>query len=203
MKSNFAENLQRLRMEKGYTQQQLAKLVCVDRSSITRWEKGNRVPDLILLARLADCLGVEPSALLHEADLDSRIPVIIMVDDEKAILAGNMKILCETVHDAEITGFSKPSEALRFVQYNHVDIAFLDIAMGRTSGIDLCERMTEINPKLNVVFLTAYPEYSLQSWDTHACGFLVKPLDPEDIKKQLSKLRYPVSGLTLAEQDGI
>ena len=92
---------------------------------------------------------------------------------------------------------------MRFVQYNHVDIAFLDIAMGRTSGIDLCERMTEINPKLNVVFLTAYPEYSLRLWDTHACGFLVKPLVPEDIKKQLSKLRYPVSGLKLAEQDGI
>ena len=152
MKSNFAENLQRLRMEKGYTQQQLAKLVCVDRSSITRWEKGNRVPDLILLARLANCLGVDPSALLVEGDLDSRIPVIIMVDDERAILAGNMKILCEAVGDAEVTGFSKPSEALRFVQYNHVDIAFLDIEMGRTSGIDLCERMTEINPKLNVVF---------------------------------------------------
>jgi two-component SAPR family response regulator len=126
-----------------------------------------------------------------------------MVGDEKAILAGNMKIRCETVHDAEVTGFSKPSEALRFVQYNHVDIAFLDIAMGRTSGIDLCERMTELNPKLNVVFLTAYPEYSLRLWDTHACGFLVKPLVPEDIKKQLSKLRYPVSGLTLAEQDEI
>ena len=203
MKLNFAENLQRLRTEKGYTQQQLAKLVCVDRTSITRWETGSRVPDLILLARLADCLGVDPSALLHEGDPDARIPAIIMVDDERAILAGNMKILCETVHDAEITGFSKPSEALRFVQYNHVDIAFLDIAMGRTSGIDLCERMMEINPKLNVIFLTAYPEYSLQSWDTHACGFLVKPLVSEDIKKQLSKLRYPVSGLTLAEQDGI
>ena len=203
MKRNFAENLQRLRMEKGYTQQQLAKLVCVDRSSITRWETGSRVPDLILLARLADCLGVDSSVLLNEAYPDSRLPVIIMVDDEKTILAGNMKILCETVHDAEVTGFSKPSEALRFVQYNHVDIAFLDIAMGRTSGIDLCERMTEINPKLNVVFLTAYPEYSLQSWDTLACGFLVKPLVPEDIKKQLSKLRYPVSGLKLAEQDGI
>ena len=69
---------------------------------------------------------------------------------------------------------------MRFVQYNHVDIAFLDIAMGRTSGIDLCERMTEINPKLNVVFLTTYPEYSLRSWDTHACGFLVKLLVPEE-----------------------
>ena len=202
MKDYFADNLQRLRVEKGYTQQQLAKLVCVDRSSITRWEKGNRVPDLILLTRLAGCLGVEPSDLLKEADLGSRIPAIIMVDDEKAILAGNLRILCETIPGAEITGFSKPSEALRFVRFNHVDIAFLDISMGKTSGFDLCEQMIEINPKLNVVFLTAYPEYSLQSWDTHACGFLVKPLVAEDIKKQLSKLRYPVSGLTLTERDG-
>ena len=201
MREYFAENLQRLRVEKGYTQQQLAKLVCVDRSSIARWEKGSRLPDLILLTRLAGCLGVAPSALLWEADLNSRLPVIIMVDDEKTILAGNMRILCETIPEAEVTGFSKPSEALRFVRFNHVDIAFLDISMGKTSGLDLCEQMIEINPKLNVVFLTAYPEYSLQSWNTHACGFLVKPLVSEEIKRQLSKLRFPVSGLALTEQD--
>lgn len=201
MREYFAENLQRLRVEKGYTQQQLAKLVCVDRSSIARWEKGSRIPDLILLTRLAGCLGVAPSALLWEADLNSRLPVIIMVDDEKTILAGNMRILCETIPVAEVTGFSKPSEALRFVRFNHVDIAFLDISMGKTSGLDLCEQMIEINPKLNVVFLTAYPEYSLQSWNTHACGFLVKPLVSEEIKRQLSKLRFPVSGLALTEQD--
>ena len=201
MKDNFAENLQRLRIEKGYTQQQLAKMVCVDRSSITRWENGSRVPDLILLTRLAACLNVDTSVLLQKEDQDYRIPVIIMVDDEKTILAGNMRIICETVPDAEITGFSKPSEALRFVRYNHVDIAFLDIAMGKTSGIELCEQMIEINPKLNVVFLTAYPEYSLESWSTHACGFLLKPLVPEDIRKQMTKLRYPVSGLAFTEQD--
>ena len=103
---------------------------------------------------------------------------------------------------AEEMGFSKPSEALHFVRFNHVDIAFLDISMGKTSGLDLCEQMIEINPKLNVVFLTAYPEYSLQSWNTHACGFLVKPLVSEEIKRQMSKLRFPVSGLALTEQDG-
>ena len=73
--------------------------------------------------------------------------------------------------------------------------------MGKTSGIELCEQMIEINPKLNVVFLTAYPEYSLESWSTHACGFLLKPLVPEDIRKQMTKLRYPVSGLAFTEQD--
>ena len=202
MKEYFAENLQRLRIKNGYTQQQLAKLVCVDRSSITRWENGSRVPDLILLSRLADCLGVAPSVLLQEANLDSRIPVIIMVDDESTILAGNMKILCGMFPDAEVTGFLKPSEALDFVRFNHVDIAFLDIAMGKVSGIELCEKMTEIKPGLNVIFLTAYPEYSLQSWETNACGFIVKPLVPEDIKKQLARLHHPVSGLILTEQDG-
>lgn len=190
-----------MRTERGYTQQQLAKLVCVDRSSIARWESGTRVPDLILLARIADCLEVEPSALLLDEDLDSRIPTIIMVDDERAILAGNMGIVCETIPAAEVTGFLKPSEALRFVRFNHVDIAFLDIAMGKTSGIDLCEQMIEINPRLNVFFLTAYPEYSLRSWETHACGFLVKPLVPEDLRKQLRRLRHPVSGLSLTEQE--
>ena len=200
MEDHFAENLQRLRTERGYTQQ-LAKLVCVDRSSIARWESGTRVPDLILLARIADCLEVEPSALLLDEDLDSRIPTIIMVDDERAILAGNMGIVCETIPAAEVTGFLKPSEALRFVRFNHVDIAFLDIAMGKTSGIDLCEQMIEINPRLNVFFLTAYPEYSLRSWETHACGFLVKPLVPEDLRKQLRRLRHPVSGLSLTEQE--
>ena len=124
-----------------------------------------------------------------------------MVDDERAILAGNMGIVCETIPAAEVTGFLKPSEALRFVRFNHVDIAFLDIAMGKTSGIDLCEQMIEINPRLNVFFLTAYPEYSLRSWETHACGFLVKPLVPEDLRKQLRRLRHPVSGLSLTEQE--
>ena len=119
---------------------------------------------------------------------------------EKAVLAGNMRILCEMFPDAEVTGFSKPSEALDFVRFNHVDIAFLDIAMGKTSGIDLCKQMTEIKPELNVVFLTAFPEFSLESWDTQACGFLVKPLIPEDIRKQLSRLRYPVSGLIMKGQ---
>ena len=202
MKEGFAENLRRIRIEKGYTQQQLAKLVCVDRSSITRWESGSRVPDMILLTRLSQCLGVDPSVLLQKSDADSRIPVIILVDDEKTTLAGNMRILCEIFPDAEITGFTKPSEALDFLRFNHVDIAFLDIAMGKTSGIDLCEQMTAIKPKLNVIFLTAYPEYSLKSWDTNACGFLVKPLVPEEVIKQLNKLRYPVSGLIPMELDG-
>ncbi len=201
---NLAENMRRLRQEKGYSQQQLARMVCVDRSSIARWESGLRVPDLILLSRLAGCLGVDLSVLLQETETDmaSRLPVLIMLDDEKSLLDGNMRVLSDTLPGAEITGFTKPSEALSFVRFNHVDIAFLDIEMGRVSGLDVCDQMTEIDPALNVIFLTAYPEYSLRAWESHACGFLLKPLIPEDIRKQLTMLRHPVSGLMQTRRAG-
>lgn len=188
MSDHFSDNLRRLRMEKGYTQQQLASRVFVDRSSVARWESGSRVPDLILLRRLAECLGVEPSALIKGVDMKKRVLVIIMVDDEKSILNGNLKVLGEMLPDAEITGFTRPSEAIRFVRANAVDLAFVDIELGKISGFDLCEQIIRINPEMNVIFLTAYPDYSLQAWKTHACGFLVKPLVEEDIRLQLSLL---------------
>ena len=188
MSDHFSDNLRRLRMEKGYTQQQLASRVFVDRSSVARWESGSRVPDLILLRRLAECLGVEPSALIKGVDMKKRVPVIIMVDDEKSILNGNLKVLGEMLPDAELTGFARPSEAIRFVRANAGVLAFVDIELGKISGFDLCEQIIRINPEMNVIFLTAYPDYSLQAWKTHACGFLVKPLVEEDIRLQLSLL---------------
>ena len=42
------------------------------------------------------------------------------------------------------------------------------------------------------MFLTAYPDYSLNAWNTGASGFLLKPLTPEGVREQLKKLRYPV-----------
>jgi two-component SAPR family response regulator len=44
-----------------------------------------------------------------------------------------------------------------------------------------------------VVYLTAYPDYSLDAWDTGARGFMVKPLTPEGVRMHLKKLRFPLS----------
>jgi two-component SAPR family response regulator len=122
-------------------------------------------------------------------------PVIIMVDDEKLMLRGNIPVLAKVIPDAQIIGFNKPSEAVAFVKENHVSIAFLDIEMGRVSGLDLCRELLAINPRINVIFLTAYTTYSLDAWETGASGFLMKPLTIEGVQKQLSKLRYPVPEL--------
>ena len=74
---------------------------------------------------------------------------------------------------------------------NRIALAILDIELGTASGFDLCRTLLEINPRTNVVYLTAYPDHSLEAWDTEASGFMVKPLTPEGVRRQLRKLRYP------------
>jgi transcriptional regulator with XRE-family HTH domain len=193
--SFFSETLRNLRTERNLSQQQLAQQLYVNRSSIANWESGRRVPDLILMTRLAHILDVDISVLANAASTGSSSPEVIIVDDESILLAGAIPILSEAMPDATITGFMKASEAIDYARDNRISIAFLDIELGSSSGIDLCYTLMDINPLTNVIFLTSYPDYALKAWNTTACGFLVKPLHIEDVNKQLEKLRYPITGV--------
>ncbi|MBR3017867.1 MAG: response regulator [Clostridia bacterium] len=194
MTVSFADRLRQFRTEKGLSQQQLAVKMMVDRSSIARWENGTRSPDITLMPRLAECLSVDVSDLLNDGSGANVIPRIILVDDEKPNLAGGLRVLCETLPGAEITGFLRPSEALMFAKSNPVNLAILDIELGRSNGFDLCEKLTALHPETNVVFLTAWPEHSLKAWKSDACGFLVKPLMPDDVLQIIPKLKHPLPG---------
>ena len=193
MNTLFAETLKKLRKEKGLSQIQLGSKLFVNGSTVTRWENGSRLPDAAMITRLARVLEVDVGTLLSAAAESDEAPNIIMVDDNKAILAYNLLVLEEVIPDAQAAGFSRPREAVEYAKMNRVDVAILDIELGTASGLDLCRTLLEINPRTNIVFLTAYADYSLDAWKTEASGFLLKPLTAEGIKEQLKKLRYPFS----------
>ncbi len=189
----FADALRKLRMKKGLTQIQLASLMFVNKATISKWESGNRLPDAAMITRLARILDVDVGTLLSTVAESDESLNIIMVDDNKAILSYNLLILEEVAPNAMIAGFNWPQEAIEYAKVNRIDLAILDIELGTASGLDLCHALLKINPGTRVVYLTAYPEYSLDAWDTDACGFMVKPLTPEGVRRQLKKLRYPFS----------
>ena len=192
MTTRFSKILKMLRTEKGISQIQLAELLFVDRSVISRWESGNRIPDNMMIARLAKLLDVDINFLLNAAAESDESPKVILVDDTKIILKGGIPILEQVMPNAMIAGFTRPSEAVEYSKANQIALAFLDIELGKTSGLDLCHTLLEINPRTNVVFLTAYVGYAFDAWSTGACGFMRKPLTPESVRDQLKKLRYPV-----------
>lgn len=193
MSTIFAETLKSLRTQKGLTQLEMAEQLFVTRSTVARWENGSRLPDAAMINHLSKCLNVDANILLNTADMDEESPNVIMVDDRKIILTGGLPVLEEVMPNATVTGFTRPSEAIEYARANRVALAFLDIEMGKTSGIDLCQTLIEINPFTNVVFLTAYSEYAIDAWDTAASGFMLKPITPDGVRKQLKTLRYPFS----------
>ena len=189
----FADTLRKLRIQKGLTQSQLANLMFVNKATISKWESGSRLSDAAMIIRLAEVLRVDVKKLLSATAEINESFNIIMVDDNKVILSYNQLILEEVAPNAAIASFSRPQKAIEYAKKHRTDLAFLDIEMGVISGFDLCRELLEINPCTKVVYLTAYPEYSLNAWGTDACGFMVKPLITEDVRRQLKKLRYPFS----------
>jgi CheY-like chemotaxis protein len=175
--------------------QQLADRLHVERPSVANWEAGRRVPDATLVLQIAEALGTDAAVLLSTEEKSEDPPNVLLVDDESIILEGGLPILRQALPGAKVFGFTKPSQAVDFVRNHPVSLVFLDIELGRVSGLELCRELIRLRPRVNVIYLTAFQEYAFNAWDTGASGFLLKPLDVEAVRRQLLHLRYPVGGL--------
>ena len=196
MKNAFSRILKQKRNEKGISQEILAQKLFVTKSAVSYWESGSRIPDNKTIIKIAECLDIDATILLNTVANDDASHNIIIVDDNKPILKGGMSVLKEVLPNANIVGFSVPHKAVEYAKENRIELAFLDIEMGMISGLDVCKELLEINPNTNVVYLTAYKDYSFDAWQTGACGFMEKPLTPDKVREQLSRLRYPFLGGT-------
>jgi len=196
MSKSFADTLKQIRTEQGLSQQQLADKLFVDRSSVANWESGRRVPNALLITRIAETLGVEIGTLMTSVNEEQEArPRVIVLDDEKIILRGEMATLEKAMPNALISGFTNPDDAITYAKSNNIRIIFSDIEMGAVNGIELSKEFLKINPRTNIIFLTAYADYSMDAWTTGASGFMVKPITEESLRKQLEHLRYPVNRL--------
>ena len=69
--SSFGEKLKKLRIEKGWTQEQLAHHLHTSKQVISRYENGQRTPKITVAQEYANVLGVPLSYLLDAPDLES------------------------------------------------------------------------------------------------------------------------------------
>lgn len=192
MNSEFSKILKKKRYEMGISQETLAKKLFVTKAAVSNWEKGNRIPDIDMVIKIAKCLDIDISVLMSDGN---ETPNVIIVDDDMIILKGSIPIIKSVIPNASVIGFTHPSKAIEYAKNNKVALAFLDIELGNTSGLELCSTLLEINPRTNVVFVTAYSNYSLDAWGTRAVGFILKPITAESVSEMVKRLRYPLKGV--------
>ncbi len=80
------------------------------------------------------------------------------------------------------------SAVLDFTKFRP-DVAFVDIDLNGESGLECAKVLTELNPKLKIIFATAHSEYMANAFEIYAFDYLAKPFDVERVVKTLSRIK--------------
>jgi two-component system LytT family response regulator len=133
---------------------------------------------------------------------------VIIVDDEAASRK-TLRERCAMEKDIEVVGeYADAETALAALPQQEPDLIFLDVKMGKLSGMQLAQALEPGNGPL-VVFVTAFDRYALQAFEVNAADFLLKPFDRERFRTTLRRVRercaarssasYQIAAATLAE----
>lgn len=117
---------------------------------------------------------------------------VILVDDEPLSLQLLEKKLSGIEDIKVVAAYSNAESALQHLKEIDFQVAFLDIEMVGLSGLDLAEIISEYNPGIHIVFVTAYREYAVQAFELNSIDYLLKPVMKERLDKTIARLREQI-----------
>jgi two-component system LytT family response regulator len=97
---------------------------------------------------------------------------VMIVDDEAPARAVLAEYLADYAQFRVVAECANGYEAVKAYAEHRPELLFLDIQMPKLDGFEVLELL---DPKPNVVFVTAYDEYALRAFEVHAIDYLLKP----------------------------
>ena len=113
----------------------------------------------------------------------------IAVDDEIYMLETLEEAVAASAEIEHVEAFSSCAAALEYAAGNPIDIAFLDINMRGIGGLGLAERLIQLQPRCKIIFCTGYEKYAVSAFQLHASGYLMKPITPEAVQREIDHIK--------------
>jgi DNA-binding LytR/AlgR family response regulator len=115
------------------------------------------------------------------------MPSALIAEDEPMLAAQLRARLADAWPELGIVGPAQNGdEALLLARTHQPDIAFLDIRMPGTSGLEVARTLAGT---LHVVFVTAYDEYAVAAFEEGAVDYLLKPVASDRLAKVVVRLK--------------
>ncbi len=108
-------------------------------------------------------------------DDDREFADSLRTDTEKCMAATGLKSEIDVYYDGESLLASETS----------YDLCFLDCQMPGIDGIELGKKLTEDDPGVTVVFITAYTDYLFDSYDVNHLKYILKPVTEAMLEKTI------------------
>jgi len=109
----------------------------------------------------------------------------LIVDDESPARERLRRLLDEIDEVAVIGEASNGREALDLCARLDPDVVLLDVRMPGMDGIEAARHLNAFDEPPAVIFTTAHDEHALEAFETHAVGYLLKPVRKEKLARAL------------------
>lgn len=108
-----------------------------------------------------------------------KIKTIIIDDERKAIsiLKNKLERYCPNIE--LIAETQDPKKGIELINKHKPDLIFLDIAMPEINGFEVLKQFEQ--PNFEIIFATAFDDYAIEAIKHCAIGYLVKPIDNNDL----------------------
>ena len=114
---------------------------------------------------------------------------ILIVDDEQPART-RLRGMLKQLNDYEVVAEAgNGKQALDASQTYRPDVVLLDIRMPGMDGLEAAEHLSKLDTPPAVIFTTAYNDYALSAFKTHAVDYLLKPVRKEHLQHALSAAR--------------
>ncbi len=112
----------------------------------------------------------------------------VIVDDEiKALQSLSWELTNFSNEINVVSSFTDPFEALQYLDSNTPDCLFLDIEMPTMDGFQFIQKLK--NKDFPVVITTAYNQYAIKALKNEAIDYLLKPIDTDDLRDTIVKIK--------------
>jgi DNA-binding NtrC family response regulator len=113
--------------------------------------------------------------------------VLAAIDDDPDLLA---LVSLAFGSDLELLTFADPMDGLEAIRRRRPHIVLVDLVMPGVSGMDVLERVVQIDPATDVILMTAHytTESAVESIKKGACDYLNKPFTSEQLRQRVAPL---------------
>ena len=121
-----------------------------------------------------------------------------IVDDEPLAL-GLLERYVDKTEFLELKGKCNSAfEAIKILNNNKIDVLFLDIQMPDINGLEFAK---VIDPKIKIVFTTAFDQYAIDGYKVNALDYLLKPISYDEFEASALKCQDSILSSTSVEQN--
>ncbi|WP_043261081.1 response regulator [Streptomyces sp. e14] len=111
-------------------------------------------------------------------------PIRILLADDHALVRRGVRLILDQEPDLEVVAEAGDgAEAIEMARTHEIDLAVLDIAMPRLTGLQATRELASLKPDLRILMLTMHDneQYFFQALKAGACGYVLKSVADRDL----------------------